>query len=50
MIRIKKKKNIYRRAKKKVKRFLYNKRFNINLALACLLILAAIIFVLKWLN
>ncbi|WP_190239875.1 hypothetical protein [Pelotomaculum schinkii] len=50
MIRKKKKKNLYRRAKTRINNFLYKNRLNLNVAFACLLILAAIAFVLEMMN
>jgi len=50
MIRKKKKVNFYRRAKKKTINFLDTNRLNINAAFACVLILAAVVFVLEMLN
>lgn len=50
MIRKKKKTNLYRRVKKRLHHFLYKNRLNLNVALACLLILTAIAFVLNMMN
>jgi hypothetical protein len=50
MIRKKKQKNLYRRAKRRIIIFLAVNRRNINVALACVVILAGIAFVLKMLN
>jgi hypothetical protein len=50
MIRKKKKKNLYRRAKKKLENFLFDNRVNIHVVLASLMILAGITTVLYMIN
>jgi hypothetical protein len=50
MIRKKKKKNLYRRTKNKIQNLLLKNRSNINAAIGCLVILAAVVFVLGLLN
>jgi len=50
MIRKKKKKNLYRKIKKKIQNLLFYNQLNINAAIGCLVILAAVVFVLNLLN